>query len=71
MPNESISKDKELSKLLQRNPFMTKQVIHDLFEDRLRERLDFEFEDYCTCDDYYQSVVEDFGSNLEYDLEKI
>ena len=70
MPDKNISEDKELSKLLKKNPFMTKEAIHDLFKKRLRKYLDHEFEDYCTCDDYYQPVVEDFGSNMEYDLEK-
>ena len=51
-----------------KNPFMTKEAIHDLFAERLRKYLDDQFEEYCTCDDYYQPVVEDYGSNLEYDL---
>ena len=69
-PTEEIPKDKELAKWLEKNPFMTKTAIHDLFAKRLKEYLDYEFEDYCTCDDYYQPVVEDFGSNMEYDLPK-
>ena len=69
-PTESISEDEELAALLAKNPFTSKEVIHDLFAKRLREYLDYEFEDYCTEDDYYQPVVEDFGSNMEYDLPK-
>ena len=56
--------------MLGKNPFATKETIHDLFSKKLRKYLDYEFEDYCTEDDYYQPVVEDFGSNLEYDLQK-
>ncbi len=67
-PTEAIPADKELAKILKKNPFTTKSEIHDLFAKRLKKYLDDEFEDYCTEDDYYQPVVEDFGDNLEYDL---
>ncbi len=67
-PTEAISADQELAKMLKKNPFMTKNEIHDLFAKRLKKYLDVEFEDYCTEDDYYQPVVEDFGDNMEYDL---
>ena len=67
-PTEAISEDKELVKLIKKNPFMRKEAIHDLFSKRLMKYLDDEFEDYCTCDDYYQPVVEDFSSNMEYDI---
>ena len=69
-PTGSVSGDKDLTRLLGKNPFATKETIHDLFSKKLRKYLDYEFEDYCTEDDYYQPVVEDFGSNLEYDLQK-
>ena len=63
-PTEEIIKDKELAQYMKTNPFMKKEAIHDLFAKRLQEYLDYEFEDYCTCDDYYQPVVEDFGENI-------
>ena len=69
-PTKAVSEDKELVQLLSKNPFTTKETICDLFSKRLREYLDYEFEYYCTEDDYYQPVVEDFGSNLEYDLKQ-
>ena len=69
-PTESISEDKELAALLAKNPVTPKEVIHDLFAKRLQEYLDYEFEDYCNEDDYYQPVVEDFGNNMEYALPK-
>ena len=63
-PTEEVSKDKELTRLLKKNPFMGKDEIHKIFEENLREYLDYEFEEYCTEDDYYQPVVEDF--EIEY-----
>ena len=69
-PTEEISKDKELAQQLKKNPLMTEEAIHELFAKRLQEYLDYEFGYYCTCDDYYQPVVEDFGSNMEYDMRK-
>ena len=39
---------------------MEKDEIHKIFQEKLREYLDYEFEEYCTEDDYYQPVVEDF-----------
>lgn len=67
-PTEAVSKDEELTQLLKKNPFMTNSEIHELFADRLKNYLDDEFEYYCTAEDYYQPVVEDYGENLEYDL---
>jgi len=63
-PTEEVSKDKELTRLLKKNPFMGKDEIHKIFEENLREYLDYEFEEYCTEDGYYQPVVEDF--EIEY-----
>lgn len=69
-PTEKIIEDKELAQQLKKNTFMTKEAIRNLFSRRLRKYLDDDFEYYCTCEDYYQPVVEDYGSNLEYDLRK-
>ena len=69
-PTKAVSEDKELAKQLKKNLFMPKETIHDLFAGRLQEYLDYAFEEYCTEDDYYQPVVEDFDSNLECDLQK-
>ena len=49
-----------LSKSLDENPFLDASAIRAHFEKRLNEHLDGVFEDYCTCEDYYQPVVEDF-----------
>ena len=56
-----------MQKLLKQNPFMTKESIYKFYEKKLIECLDSEFEEYCTCDGYYEPVVEDFG--LTYDVE--
>jgi len=69
-PTEMILKDEELAGEIKKNPFITKEAIRDLFSKRLQKYLNSEFEDYCTCEDYYQPVVEDFGSNLIYDLQR-
>ena len=63
-PAKDAAKDAELARLLKKNPFMEKEAIHDHFEKKIRKYLDYEFEEYCTCDDYYQPVVEDF--EIEY-----
>lgn len=69
-PTEKISKDEELAGEIKKNPFITKETIHNLFSKRLHKYLNSEFEDYCTCDDYYQPVVEDFGFNMIYNLQR-
>lgn len=66
-PTKMAGQNKDLQKLLKKNPFMTKESIHEFYEKKLKEYLDSEFEEYCTCDDYYEPVVEDF--ELTYDVE--
>lgn len=56
----SFEPDRELADLLNRKPFTTADMIREYYEGKLKKYLDYEFEDYCTCDDYYQPVVEDF-----------
>ena len=43
------------------------KVRYKFYEKKLIEYLDSEFEEYCTCDDYYEPVMEDF--ELTYDVE--
>ena len=52
-PTTKVSDNKELSLLLKKNPFMTKEEINTYFEKQIRKYLDNEFEKYCTEDDYY------------------
>lgn len=65
-PTEVAGRNKNLMKLLKKNPFMTKDAISHFYEKEIRKYLDSEFEEYCTCDDYYEPVVEDF--ELTYDV---
>ena len=59
-PTEAIRKEEELLKRLKKNPFLQMNIIDEFFSQSLTDYLDRKFEDYCTCDDYYQPVVEDF-----------
>lgn len=59
-PTEAAATDKELTEMLKANPFTQKETICEHFRNRLKEYLDCEFEEYCTEEDYYQPVVEDF-----------
>jgi len=68
VPDDTVHDDGALKKQLKKNPFMTKEEIHGFFAKRLKEYLDSAFEDYCTCEDYYQPVVEDF--EIDYYVEK-
>lgn len=52
--------DAELAAMVGENPFISQEVISSHYADKLKRYLDYEFEDYCTEDDYYQPVEEDF-----------
>lgn len=67
MPTEESLSEKKIADKLRKNPFMSREDIRGYFEKSLKEYLDYAFEDYCTCDDYYAPVSEDF--EIEYDLE--
>lgn len=60
-PLEAVSQEEGLERLLKKNAFLKKEAISDYFCKKLCGYLDRVFDDYCTCDDYYQPVVEDFG----------
>lgn len=59
-PEKSVKVTEKLAEDLERNPFMTKEAITEYYMMKISKYLDSEFEEYCTCDDYYQPVVEDF-----------
>ena len=63
-PTKEVKSNKNLQEKLKKNPFISSDAIYKLFDEELGDYLNREFEDYCTCDDYYQPVVEDF--ELEY-----
>lgn len=60
-PDEKLEADKKLAAELSRNPFLTLDEIQKHYERELIRFLDCKFEYYCTSDDYYPPVVEDFG----------
>ena len=62
-PSNEVTKDKSFARILKENPFMTRKAIGDYFENELCEYLDQEFTEYCTCEDYYEPVVEDFEAD--------
>ncbi|MBQ9154987.1 MAG: hypothetical protein IJ130_14390 [Solobacterium sp.] len=53
-----------LAEKLKKNPFLSVDKIHDLFQKDLKEHLENAFDEYCGCDDYYPPVTEDF--EMEY-----
>lgn len=59
-PAEHIKTNEKLTSILSDNAFMTKEAITEHYKKKIGEYLDYEFEEYCTCEDYYQPVVEDF-----------
>lgn len=63
-PTKEVKNNKNLQKILKKNPFISSDEIYKLFDGELEDYLNREFEEYCTCEDYYQPVVEDF--ELEY-----
>ena len=65
-PTKESGETDGLKSMLKKNPFVTVEAIYKYYDKELCRHLDYEFEEYCTCDDYYQPVVEDF--ELEYDV---
>lgn len=61
--DEEEKMDEGIAEKLEDNPFMSEDDILEYFRDSLFEALDQEFEEYCTSDDYYQPVVEDFAAS--------
>ena len=59
-PEKAAAEDKKLQQMLGRNSFLTKEEIAEFFKKSLCRFLDDEFEEYCTAEDYYPPVVEDF-----------
>jgi hypothetical protein len=59
-PTQDVIKDNELAQMLEANPFLKKKVIREYFEKKLENYLDDQFNEYCTCEEYYEPAVEDF-----------
>ena len=56
----------DLKALLAKNPLLSDKDIFEHYQDELSVLLDSDFDDYCTGDDYYEPVVEDYSGNYEY-----
>lgn len=59
-PLATCADDRAMKAMLADNPFTEASAIERYFADALKAQLDYKFEEYCTEDDYYQPVVEDF-----------
>ncbi len=62
--------EKDLKDKLRENPFLKAEDIRSYYENEIDGIICGEFEDYCTCDDYYPPVVEDFPGNIYYEMDK-
>ncbi len=62
--------EKDLKDKLRENPFLKAEDIRSYYENEIDGIICSEFEDYCTCDDYYPPVVEDFPDNIYYEMDK-
>ena len=67
IPNKNVIKNKDLKMLLIDDPYASVNKIQEHFINELCKYLDNKFDDYCTCEKYYEPVVEEFSfeSNLE------
>ncbi len=59
-PAKDIVSDKGLMKMLEENPFTAKEDIAEYFRKSLRKYLDETFDWYCSAEDYYPPVCNDF-----------
>lgn len=67
-PTEKLNVEKKLEQKLKKNPFMTPEAIGEYYKKKLKEYLDREFEEYVTCDDYYEPLAEDFEAEDYVDI---
>lgn len=67
---DSTLVEKDLKDKLRENPFLKAEDIRSWYEEQIDGIISAEFEDYCTSDDYYPPVVEDFPGNIKYYMDK-
>ena len=48
-----------------KNPYLTADFFYKKYKEEIAKEIDDDFEEYCTYDDYYPPVVEDYNYNLE------
>lgn len=51
---------KVIEKEIKNNPFLSEYSISEIFASSLKNYLDTNFDEYCTSDEYYEPVAEDF-----------
>ena len=56
----------DLKAMLTKNPLLSEKDIFEIYLGELCDLLDSDFDEYCTCDKYYEPVVEDYSGNYEY-----
>ena len=57
--------------LLNKNPYLTADFFYKKYKYEITKEIDEDFEEYCTCDDYYEPNAEDYGVDCgEYTLQK-
>lgn len=56
---------KALAGMIDLDPYVSADKLTEYLESKLQENLDTDFEEFCTEDDYYPPVPEDYGDNFE------
>ena len=56
---------KALAGIIDTDPYVSSQKLTEYLEKQLQDELDADFEDYCTEDDYYPPVPEDYDDNFK------
>lgn len=56
---------KALADMIDSDPYVSSEKLTEYLENQLQENLDTDFEEFCTEDDYYPPVPEDYSDNFE------
>lgn len=56
--------EQKFEKELKKNPFLDANAILATYEKEMDDHFADDFDDYCTCDEYYEPVVEDFVGRI-------
>lgn len=59
-----------LQPILSQSPYITSDEIRKLLEEKMAGEANASFEEYCSWDDYYPPVADDYGDNLISDVVK-
>lgn len=55
--------------LIKKNPYLTDDFLYKKYKKEMIEKVEDDFDYYCSCDDYYPPVCEDYAYNCESVLE--